>query len=59
VLILSGALDPIVPAENAARLADRLAAAGAEVDHRTLRAGHGLTEADVAIAKAWLESGRG
>src|SRR5829696_215517 len=48
VLILSGAADPIVPAENAARLASILDAAGAVVDHRTLPAGHGLTPADMA-----------
>src|SRR3954447_1653228 len=33
VLIVSGALDPIVPAENAARLAASLTAAGADVRH--------------------------
>src|SRR5215211_2086562 len=43
VLILSGAMDPIVPAENAAHLAAILERAGAAVDHRTLPAGHGLT----------------
>lgn len=54
VLILSGNADPIIPAENPARLASRLKAAGADVEHRVLRAGHGLMESDVAIAKAWL-----
>ena len=54
VLILSGASDPIVPAANAARLAKALAEAGAVVDHRTLLVGHGLSQADVAITKAWL-----
>jgi phospholipase/carboxylesterase len=55
VLILSGASDPIVPAENAARLAAILKAAGAVVDHRTLPVGHGLSQSDIAIAKAWLD----
>jgi len=55
VLILSGATDPIVPAENAARLAAILKGAGAIVDHRTLPAGHGLTQADVMITKTWLD----
>src|SRR5215213_5506917 len=55
VLILSGAMDPIVPAENATRLAAILNGAGASVDHRTLPAGHGLTQADVSIAKTWLD----
>jgi phospholipase/carboxylesterase len=54
VLILSGSMDPIVPAENAARLAAALKGAGAEVDHRTLPAGHGLSQADVIIAREWI-----
>jgi phospholipase/carboxylesterase len=55
VLILSGAADPIVPAENAARLASILDAAGAVVAHRTLPTGHGLSQADIAITKTWLD----
>jgi phospholipase/carboxylesterase len=55
VLILSGAMDPIVPAENASQLAAILKSAGAIVEHRTLPAGHGLTQADVALTKTWLE----
>jgi phospholipase/carboxylesterase len=53
VLLLSGAADPIVPAENAARLAAQLGDAGAEVTHRIVPVGHGLSQADVAPAK-WL-----
>jgi phospholipase/carboxylesterase len=56
VLIISGAADPIVPAENAARLAALLEAAGAAVSHEILPAGHGLTQSDVALAKSWIES---
>jgi phospholipase/carboxylesterase len=55
VLILSGSTDPIVPAWNSARLATTLKAAGAAVDHRTLPAGHGLSQADVSITKTWLD----
>jgi phospholipase/carboxylesterase len=55
VLLLSGAADPIVPAENAARLATTLRKAGAEVRHQTLPVGHGLSQADVTIIKAWVE----
>lgn len=55
VLILSGALDPIVPDENAARLAATFVRAGAVVDHRTLPSGHNLSQADVALTKAWLD----
>jgi phospholipase/carboxylesterase len=55
VLILSGAMDPIVPAGNASRLAAILESAGATVDHRILPAGHNLTQADVTVTKAWLD----
>ncbi|MFC7397057.1 alpha/beta hydrolase [Chelatococcus sp. GCM10030263] len=54
VLLLSGAMDPIVPAENSTRLARLLTEAGAAVEHRNLPAGHGLSQADVTLAKAWL-----
>lgn len=55
VLVLSGAADPIVPAEDAARLAALLERSGAAVDHRTLPTGHGLSQADVNLTRAWLE----
>jgi phospholipase/carboxylesterase len=54
VLILSGDRDPIVPAENAARLAALLRDAGANVEHRTLPAGHGLSQADLRLAAEWM-----
>jgi phospholipase/carboxylesterase len=54
VLILSGAMDPIVPAENAARLAQQLAAADAGVTHEVLPFGHALSQADVTLAREWL-----
>jgi phospholipase/carboxylesterase len=54
VLILSGRMDPIVPADNAARLADMLKGAGAVVTHEVLPAGHGLSQADLSRAKTWL-----
>jgi phospholipase/carboxylesterase len=56
VLILSGAMDPIVPAENARRLAAQLTASGARVEHRILPAGHGLSQADVSLALGWLRN---
>jgi phospholipase/carboxylesterase len=56
VLILSGAMDPIVPADNAARLAQQLTAAGASVTHEVLPAGHALSQADVTLAREWLAS---
>jgi phospholipase/carboxylesterase len=55
VLILSGAADPLVPAENAARLAAMLEKAGAAVRQETVSAGHNLSQADVAIAGAWFD----
>lgn len=54
VLMLSGAADPIVPADNAARLAELLAAAGARVDRAVVPAGHGLSQADVTRVGAWM-----
>ena len=54
ILMLSGAMDPIVGAADAAELAARFAASGASVDHRTLPVGHGLTQLDVAITTTWL-----
>lgn len=54
VMVLSGAADPIIPADNAARLSERLSAAGGDVTHRLLPAGHGLTQADVTLAAEWL-----
>jgi phospholipase/carboxylesterase len=54
VLILSGMADPIVPAGNAARLAAMMSNAGAELTHRTLRAGHQLSQTDMRLAHDWL-----
>jgi phospholipase/carboxylesterase len=54
ILILSGAADPIAPAEKAGCLATLLAGAGADVEHRSLPVGHGLSQADLSITKAWL-----
>lgn len=56
VLMLSGAMDPIVPAENAERLAEELAGSGAAVQHRVLPAGHALSQADLGLAKAWFDT---
>jgi phospholipase/carboxylesterase len=54
VLILSGSDDPIVPLASAERLAGALAAAGARVEREVLPASHGLTQADIARAKAFF-----
>ncbi|HZH27368.1 MAG TPA: alpha/beta hydrolase [Azospirillaceae bacterium] len=55
VLLLSGAMDPMVPAAAAVRLAAMLEGAGAVVRHRTLSAGHGLSQADADLAKEWID----
>ncbi|WP_439494228.1 alpha/beta hydrolase [Bosea sp. (in: a-proteobacteria)] len=54
VLILSGAMDPIVPADDVGRLAKTLSGNGASVDHRTLPAGHGLSQPDIGLLQSWL-----
>ena len=59
VLILSGAMDPIVPEANATRLARQLDAAGARVEHQVLPAGHGLSQADVNLAANWMQTAAG
>ncbi len=56
VLIVSGARDPMMSAEGAARLARLLEEYGATVEHRTLPSGHELSQADVALAKQWLRA---
>jgi phospholipase/carboxylesterase len=58
VLMLQGAMDPIVPRQNAETLASQLRAAGAVVDLQWQQAAHGLTTADVRAAAAWLARSR-
>lgn len=54
VLLLSGQVDPIVPASNSARLAAVLSEAGARVDQKVLPASHQLSQADVTLARNWI-----
>jgi phospholipase/carboxylesterase len=54
VMILSGLNDPLIPRSGAEKLAAALASAGARVERVELPAGHGLTQADVARAKAFF-----
>jgi phospholipase/carboxylesterase len=54
VLMLSGAMDPIIPADNATGLATYLRSAGATVQHRVLPVGHGLSQADIRLVSDWL-----
>jgi phospholipase/carboxylesterase len=55
VLIVSGANDPMIQPAAAARLKSILETSGADVDHRILPGGHELSQADVTLARAWLE----
>jgi len=54
VLIVSGARDPIVAPEAAAKLASLLERYGATVEYRVLPVGHELSQADVTLAQSWL-----
>jgi phospholipase/carboxylesterase len=56
VLIASGARDPMMSPEGAAKLAALLAQYGAKVEHQTLPSGHELSRADVTLAKQWLQA---
>ena len=56
VLIVSGARDPIAAPSNAVRLKAMLEAAGAQVEQRVLASGHELSQADVTLARDWLQA---
>jgi phospholipase/carboxylesterase len=58
VLIVSGQLDPIIPADNSASLAAMLKSAGANVQQSVLPIGHGLSQADVTVGRAWMDTVR-
>jgi phospholipase/carboxylesterase len=55
VLILSGATDALMSLDGATRLAAALTESGANVTHRTLPVGHELSQADVSLARKWLD----
>ena len=59
VLMLSGKADPFMPVASRERLAMLLAESGAKLTHRTLDAGHNLTQNDLYIAAEWLEQVNG
>jgi len=56
VWIAGGDADTIIPREQTERLAEMLAAAGAEVTARFFPAGHGLTDSELVVAQRWLTS---
>ena len=56
ILMLSGLGDPIVPMENAERLAGIFRNSSAQLDFAFKPAGHGLTEGDISAIKEWIFS---
>lgn len=54
VFLASGLSDPILPIDNARRLAAMLSGAGAEVDFQEINAGHQLTAAELDAARVWI-----
>jgi phospholipase/carboxylesterase len=59
VLICSGERDPIIPLDNAERLAAMLRRAGAQVTLRVEDASHQLVFDEIADAKKWLRDSPG
>jgi predicted esterase len=54
VLLLSGEEDPLIPHNKAERLATLLKGAGAALEHKTVRAGHALTEPELITVRNFL-----
>jgi phospholipase/carboxylesterase len=54
VLMISGAMDPIIPTDNSNRLAASWAASGAEVQHQMLPTGHNLSQTDLSLLVKWF-----
>lgn len=54
VLLAEGVQDPMVPRENAERLAAMFRGAGADVAVHWEAAGHELTQGDVTAAQVWM-----
>lgn len=55
VFIASGKTDPLIPIPDATRLAEIYRAAGAEVEHLWLEAGHHLTREEITAAQQWVK----
>lgn len=55
VWIGGGKLDRIIPRANTEQLAEMLSSAGAEVTAHFFDAGHELTDAELVVAKSWLQ----
>lgn len=57
VLLVGGAADPMAPRASVDRLEAALRDAGADVTRAERAGGHGITEDDLAAARAWLARG--
>lgn len=55
-LVVSGAFDPIVTPQTRLKLLGDLAAAGVDVKAETVPSGHNLNNADLEVARPWLEA---
>lgn len=56
VLLSSGETDPMVPRDNAERLATLFVRGGADVEHLWLPVGHNLTKQELQRAREWLDA---
>lgn len=54
ILMVNGRVDPIIPIENAERLAAIFRVGGAEVEQVVLETGHQLTREEIGLAERWL-----
>ena len=57
VLLVGGAADPMAPRASVDRLEATLRDAGADVTRAERAGGHGITDDDLAAARAWLARG--
>jgi len=54
VFLASGLTDPILPIDNARRLAKSMTEAGAKVEFHEIKTGHGLTSSELELVREWL-----
>ena len=56
IFMVNGRVDPIIPLDNAQRLAAIFREAGADVKQVVLETGHNLTQGEIGLAREWLQS---
>jgi phospholipase/carboxylesterase len=54
ILMLSGLMDPIIPADNSRLLAAMFEKAGAKIEHNIAPVGHNLVQGDFTALKEWF-----